>query len=60
MACSPTRSRPGVVRTQLSEQAAVLFGGEEAVLSTLAMSEMVPPSDLAELMLFLATGRAGT
>lgn len=49
---------PGVVRTQLSEHAAVLFGGEEAVLSTLAMNEMVPPSDLAELILFLATGRA--
>lgn len=49
---------PGVVRTQLSEQAAVLLGGEEAVLSTLAMNEMVPPSDVAELVLFLSTGRA--
>jgi NAD(P)-dependent dehydrogenase (short-subunit alcohol dehydrogenase family) len=49
---------PGVVRTQLSEQAAVLFGGEEAVLSTLALGEMVPPSELAELVVFLASGRA--
>jgi NAD(P)-dependent dehydrogenase (short-subunit alcohol dehydrogenase family) len=49
---------PGVVRTQLSERAAELFGGEEVVLSGLAMGEMVPPSDLAELVLFLATGRA--
>jgi NAD(P)-dependent dehydrogenase (short-subunit alcohol dehydrogenase family) len=49
---------PGVVRTQLSERAAELFGGEEVVLSGLVMGEMVPPSDLAELVLFLATGRA--
>jgi NAD(P)-dependent dehydrogenase (short-subunit alcohol dehydrogenase family) len=49
---------PGVVRTQLSERAAELFGGEEVVLSGLAMGEMVPPSDLAELVLFLAAGRA--
>ena len=34
---------PGVVRTQLSEQAAELFGGEEVVLSGLATGEMVPP-----------------
>jgi NAD(P)-dependent dehydrogenase (short-subunit alcohol dehydrogenase family) len=48
---------PGVVRTQLSEQAAELFGGEEAVLSTLALGEMVPPSELAELVVFLASGK---
>ena len=48
---------PGVVRTQLSEQAAQLFGGEEVVLSGLATGEMVPPSDLAELVVFLASGR---
>ncbi len=48
---------PGVVRTQLSEQAAELFGGEEAVLSTLALGEMVPPSELAELIVFLASGK---
>ena len=48
---------PGVVRTQLSEQAAELFGGEDVVLAGLAMGEMVPPSDLAELVVFLASGR---
>jgi NAD(P)-dependent dehydrogenase (short-subunit alcohol dehydrogenase family) len=48
---------PGVVRTQLSHQAAELFGGEEVVLSGLAMGEMVPPSDLAELVVFLASGQ---
>jgi len=49
---------PGVVETQLSEQAAAWTGGTEAVISGLAMGEMVPPSEVADLVCFLATGRA--
>jgi len=47
---------PGIVRTKLSEQA--WSGGEEAVTATLAMGEWVPPGDVAELVVFLAGGRA--
>jgi NAD(P)-dependent dehydrogenase (short-subunit alcohol dehydrogenase family) len=49
---------PGVVRTRMSEQAAMGRGGEEALTATLAMREWVPPSDIAALVAFLATGRA--
>jgi NAD(P)-dependent dehydrogenase (short-subunit alcohol dehydrogenase family) len=49
---------PGVVRTRLSEQAAELFGGEEVVKAGLAMGEMVPPSEVAELVVYLADGHA--
>lgn len=48
---------PGVVRTRLSEQAAADAGGEAAVTAGLAMGEWVPPSDIAELVTFLSTGR---
>lgn len=48
---------PGVVRTQMSEQAAAARGGEEAITATLAMGEWVPPEDVAELVAYLATGR---
>ena len=49
---------PGVVDTQLSEQAAAWTGGVDAVVSGLAMGEMVPPTEVADLVCFLATGRA--
>ncbi len=49
---------PGVVRTRLSELAAARTGGEEAVTASLAMGEWVPPEELAELVVFLASGRA--
>jgi NAD(P)-dependent dehydrogenase (short-subunit alcohol dehydrogenase family) len=49
---------PGVVRTRLSEIAAERTGGEEAVTASLAMREWVPPEELAQLVVFLATGRA--
>ena len=49
---------PGVVRTRLSETAAARTGGEEAVTASLAMREWVPPEELAELVVFLADGRA--
>ena len=48
---------PGVVRTEMSEQSAARMGGEDAVTAGLAMGEWVPPSDLAELLVFLASGR---
>jgi NAD(P)-dependent dehydrogenase (short-subunit alcohol dehydrogenase family) len=48
---------PGVVRTEMSERSAERLGGEEAVTSSLAMGEWVPPGDLAELLVFLASGK---
>lgn len=48
---------PGVVRTQMSVDSAATLGGEAAVTAGLAMGEWVPPSDLGELVAFLATGR---
>ncbi len=48
---------PGVVRTQMSVDAAAIAGGEDKVTAGLAMGEWVPPEELAELVAFLATGR---
>jgi NAD(P)-dependent dehydrogenase (short-subunit alcohol dehydrogenase family) len=48
---------PGVVRTRMSESFAATQGGEAPVTATLAMGEWVPPSDIGELVAFLATGR---
>ena len=48
---------PGVVRTQMSVDAAAIAGGEDKVTAGLAMGEWVPPEDLAELVAFMATGR---
>lgn len=48
---------PGVVRTRLSEQAAVHTGGEDAVTASLAMREWVPPEEIADLIVFLSSGR---
>ena len=47
---------PGVVRTRLSEIAAAQAGGEDAVTATLAMGEWVPPAELAQVIVFLASG----
>ncbi len=49
---------PGVVGTRLSEQFASTQGGREAVTSGLTMGEWVPPEEIAELVTFLASGRA--
>jgi NAD(P)-dependent dehydrogenase (short-subunit alcohol dehydrogenase family) len=49
---------PGVVRTRLSEQFAATSGGEQQISSTLAMGEWVPPAEIADLVAFLATGKA--
>ena len=48
---------PGVVRTEMSERSAERMGGEAAVTAGLPMGEWVPPGDLAELVVFLASGR---
>ena len=49
---------PGVVRTKMSEDSAAVLGGEAAVTAGLTMGEWVPPSDIAEVVAFLAQGRA--
>jgi NAD(P)-dependent dehydrogenase (short-subunit alcohol dehydrogenase family) len=48
---------PGVVRTRMSEDFAASQGGEDKVTAMLAMGEWVPPSDIGELVAFLATGK---
>lgn len=48
---------PGAVDTQMSASAGADRGGREAVLQTLTMGEMVPPSEIAELVAMLASGR---
>ena len=47
---------PGIVRTRLSEASAAARGGIEGVNAALAMGEMVPPEEVAALIVFLATG----
>ncbi len=49
---------PGVVRTQMSVDSAATVGGESAVTATLPMGEWVPPSEIGEICVFLAQGRA--
>lgn len=49
---------PGVVDTQMSVESAARTGGVAAVTATLPMGEWVPPSDIAEVAVFLASGRA--
>ncbi|MCF3932512.1 SDR family oxidoreductase [Acuticoccus sp. M5D2P5] len=48
---------PGVVETRLSIEAAEAGAGIEAVVGALAMKEMVPPHEIGELVVFLASGR---
>ena len=49
---------PGVVRTRMSEDFAESMGGEDDVTAGLAMKEWVPPEEIADTTVFLATGRA--
>jgi NAD(P)-dependent dehydrogenase (short-subunit alcohol dehydrogenase family) len=49
---------PGIVHTPMSEISAVARGGIDALNAALAMGEMVPPEEIAELIAFLAAGRA--
>jgi NAD(P)-dependent dehydrogenase (short-subunit alcohol dehydrogenase family) len=48
---------PGVVATQMSVDAAARQGGAEQVTASLAMREWVPPAEIGELVVFLASGR---
>ena len=48
---------PGIVRTRLAEASAAARGGVDQVNAALAMGEMVPPREVAELIAFLASGR---
>lgn len=48
---------PGSVDTEMSAAAAADRGGLEPFLQALAMREMVPPSEVAELVAFLASGQ---
>lgn len=48
---------PGIVKTRMSEQAAVLRGGEERMKSNLVMGELVPPQEIANLAVMLASGK---
>lgn len=47
---------PGIVKTRMSEQAAKLRGGEEKMKSNLVMGELVPPEEIANLAVMLASG----
>jgi NAD(P)-dependent dehydrogenase (short-subunit alcohol dehydrogenase family) len=49
---------PGIVRTPMAEISAEARGGIDKVHAALAMGEMVPPEEVAELVAFLAGGRA--
>jgi NAD(P)-dependent dehydrogenase (short-subunit alcohol dehydrogenase family) len=48
---------PGVVKTRMADQAALMRGGETALKNGLALGELVPPEELAELVVFLSSGR---
>jgi NAD(P)-dependent dehydrogenase (short-subunit alcohol dehydrogenase family) len=48
---------PGIVRTPMSAISASARGGIDAVNAAIAMGEMAPPEEIAELIAFLASGR---
>ena len=47
---------PGIVRTRMSEISAAARGGMDKVLAILPLGEMVPPEDVASVVVFLAGG----
>ena len=47
---------PGIVRTRMSEISAVARGGMDKVLAILPLGEMVPPEEVASVVVFLAGG----
>ena len=49
---------PGIVHTPMAEISAEARGGIDKVNAALAMGEMVPPEEVAELVAFLASGRS--
>ncbi len=48
---------PGIVKTRMADLAAVVRGGEEKMKAALAMGELVPPSEVGELAVFLSSGK---
>ncbi len=49
---------PGPVATQMSLDSAEKTGGVSAVTAGLPMGEMIPPSEIADLAVYLAAGKA--
>jgi NAD(P)-dependent dehydrogenase (short-subunit alcohol dehydrogenase family) len=49
---------PGIVRTRMSEISATARGGTDKVLAILPLGEMVPPEEVASLIVYLAGGNA--
>jgi 3-oxoacyl-[acyl-carrier protein] reductase len=49
---------PGPVATDMTRRAQEVQGGEDVVLAGLAMKELIPPTEIAELIAFLCQGRA--
>jgi 3-oxoacyl-[acyl-carrier protein] reductase len=49
---------PGLVRTQMSEAFLRSQGGREKIFAGLAMGEWAEPAELADLVIFLASGKA--
>lgn len=47
---------PGIVRTRMSEIANARVGGEPGTRGGLAMGSWVPPAEIADLVVFLASG----
>lgn len=48
---------PGIVKTRMADLAAVVRGGEDKMKAALAMGELVPPNEIGELAVFLASGQ---
>jgi NAD(P)-dependent dehydrogenase (short-subunit alcohol dehydrogenase family) len=48
---------PGIVKTRMAEAAAAARGGEEAMKAALVLGELVQPSEIADLVVFLVTGK---
>lgn len=48
---------PGIVKTRMAYAAARARGGEEKMKAALVLGELVPPSEIGDLVVFLATGR---
>lgn len=49
---------PGIVKTRMADAAAIQRGGEDKLKSILVLGELVPPSDIGDLVVFLASGRS--
>ena len=49
---------PGIVKTRMSDFAAIARGGEEKMKAALVMGELVPPSEIGDLAVFLASDKS--